>query len=128
MKTELGQVWKNVFGSLVPIEGEEEEGQLLVKIEKGSQLSFSRLSVFLEQVQESIKAPLMLDISLREDGSFYVCVVKGTPFIEEITDIEEEVEVADNPIAEEETVEEAPKKRGRKKAEVENAIPAKEGE
>lgn len=116
MKTELGQVWKNVFGSLARIEGEEEEGQLLVRIEKGSQISFSRFLVLLEQAQDAINAPLTLNMRLREDGSVYVCVVKEIPVTEEIKN-----ELGLSAPAE-------IKKRGRKKAEVEDAVPAEKGE
>lgn len=119
MKSELGQAWVNVFGSQVPVL-DEEEGQLLARVEKGSQLSFGRFSVMLEQVQESVGAPVRLDSRLAEDGSLYVCAVKEVPLKDAITDVKEEE--VDAP------VEEGTKKRGRKKAEVEDAVPAEKGE
>lgn len=119
MRSELGQAWVNIFGNHVPVL-DEEEGQILARIEKGSQLSFGRFSVMLEQVQNSIGASVKLDFNLVEDGSLYLCVVKEVPLKDAITDIKEEE--VDAP------VEEAPKKRGRKKAEVEDAVPAEKGE
>lgn len=115
MRSELGQAWVNIFGNHVPVL-DEEEGQILARIEKGSQLSFGRFSVMLEQVQESIGASVKLDFNLVEDGSLYLCVVKEVPITEEI---KEELGLV---------APEAIKKRGRKKAEVEDAVPAEKGE
>lgn len=109
----IAQVWKNSFGSLAPIQ-KEEEGRVIAKIQKGSELSFGMLSVIVEQMQNEVKAPLTLSLFLEEDGSFSVSVQEPVALTEEITDIKEE--------------DKKPTKKKAKKEAVENAISAEEGE
>lgn len=109
---ELGQVWKNTFGSLASLV-KEEEGKISVEVKKGSQMSFSSFSVLLGQVQNEIKSRLFMDMSLQEDGSLLLSIKKESSVIEEITGIQEEAPIA--------------KKRA-KKEEVEDAISTEKGE
>lgn len=85
MKTELGQVWKNLFGSVLP--AQEEGEKLLVKVGTGEKISFGSFCVILGQVQDAIKTPIMLTMRAMERGSLYVVVEKEIPVKEEITGV-----------------------------------------
>lgn len=104
----ISQVWKNVFGPLAPVEADvDSEYRAYVTIPKGSQMAFSAFMYHVGKVQEAVEQEICMDMRLMEDGSLRIIATNFPDKIEE----------------------EAPKKKGRKKAEVEeSAVSAEEGE
>lgn len=110
----ISQVWKNVFGPIAPVEADvDSEYRAYVTIPKGSQMAFSAFMYHVGKVQEAVEQEICMDMHLMEDGSLRII---ATNFPDKM---EEEAPVEDG----------APKKKGRKKAEVEeSAVSAEEGE
>lgn len=79
---ELAQIWKNVFGNLAPVQ-EVEGGQVLVKVPKGSEMSFGAFAVMLEKVQKEAPNRLIMDVNLLEDCSLSICVAQYSPPVTE---------------------------------------------